>query len=146
MLIICHVFSLWFSFCIFCCGRQPLASSSMRAPSQGVTCRSRGRISEHRRDSKAGCREDMSVIVGLVIRSRIQSLTALESEYNKSPEEDNGSGAGLVSRARMRTRTRTRTNTLPIAVGARVKRRRLSPKTSARACAVWRNAGNAWVL
>ena len=43
----------------------------------------------------------MSVVVGLIIRSRIQSLTALESEYNKSPEEDNGSGAGLVSRARM---------------------------------------------
>ena len=41
----------------------------------------------------------MSVVVGLIIRSRIQSLTALESEYNKSPEEDNGSGAGLVSRA-----------------------------------------------
>ena len=34
-------------------------------------------------------------------------------------------------------RTRTRTNTLPIAVGTRGKRRRLSPKTSARACAVW---------
>ena len=50
---------------------------------------------------KAGGREDMSVVVGLIIRSRIQSLTALESEYNKSPEEDNGSGAGLVSRARM---------------------------------------------
>ena len=40
--------------------------------------------------------EDMSVVVGQIIRSRIQSLTALESEYNKSPEEDNGSGAGLV--------------------------------------------------
>ena len=43
----------------------------------------------------------MSVVVGLIIRLRIQSLTALESEYNKSEEEDNGSGAGLVSRARM---------------------------------------------
>ena len=43
----------------------------------------------------------MSVVVGLIIRSRIQSLTVLESEYNKSPEEDNGSAAGLVSRARM---------------------------------------------
>ena len=52
---------------------------------------------------KAGGREDMSVVVGLIIRSRIQSLTALESEYNESPEEDNGSGAGLVSHARMRT-------------------------------------------
>ena len=41
---------LWFSFCVFCCGRQPLASSSMRTPSKGVTCRSRGRISEHWRD------------------------------------------------------------------------------------------------
>ena len=50
---------------------------------------------------KAGGKEDMSVVVGLIIRSRIQSLAALESEYNKSPEEDNGSGAGLVSRARM---------------------------------------------
>ena len=49
---------------------------------------------------KAGGREDISV-VGLVNHSRIQSLTALESEYNKSPEEDKGSGAGLVSRARM---------------------------------------------
>ena len=40
--------------------------------------------------------------VGLIIRSIIQSLTTLESEYNKSPEEDNnGGGAGLVSRARM---------------------------------------------
>ena len=45
-----------------------------------------------------------------------------------------------------RTRTRTRTNTLPIAVGKRGKRRRLSPKTSARACAVWCNARNARVL
>ena len=43
----------------------------------------------------------MSVVVGLTIRSRIQSLTVLESEYNKSSEEDNGSGAGLLSRARM---------------------------------------------
>ena len=43
----------------------------------------------------------MSVVVGLIIRSRVQSLTALESEYNMSPEEDNGSGAGLVSRARI---------------------------------------------
>ena len=50
---------------------------------------------------KAGDREDMSVVVGLIIRSRIQSLIALESECNKSPEEDYGSGAGLVSRARM---------------------------------------------
>ena len=50
---------------------------------------------------KAGGREGMAVVVGLVIRSRIQFLTALESEYNKSPEEGNGSGAGLVSRARM---------------------------------------------
>ena len=48
---------------------------------------------------KAGCREDMSVVVELIIRSGIQSLTALESEYNKSPKEDNGSGAGLLSRA-----------------------------------------------
>ena len=43
----------------------------------------------------------MSVVVGLIIRSRIQSLTASESEDNKLPEEDNGSGAGLVSRAQM---------------------------------------------
>ena len=50
---------------------------------------------------KAGGREDMSAVVGLIIRSRIQSLTALESEYNKFPEEDNGSGAGLVIRAQM---------------------------------------------
>jgi hypothetical protein len=35
---------------------------------------------------------------------------------------------------------RTRTNTLPMAVGTRGERRRLSPKTSARACAVWCNA------
>ena len=50
---------------------------------------------------KADGREDISVVVGLIIGSRIQSLTALESEYNKSPEEDNRSGAGLVSRAQM---------------------------------------------
>ena len=50
---------------------------------------------------KAGGREDMSVVVGLIIRLRIQSLTALESEYSKSPEEDNGSDAGLVSRAQI---------------------------------------------
>ena len=50
---------------------------------------------------KAGGREGMSVVDGLIIRSRIQSLTALESEYNKSPEEENGSGAGQVSRTRM---------------------------------------------
>ena len=50
LLIICHVFFFCFSFCVFCCGRHPLASSSMRTPSQGVTCRSRGHISEHRRD------------------------------------------------------------------------------------------------
>ena len=31
----------------------------------------------------------MSVVVGLIIRSKIKSLTALESEYNKSSEEDN---------------------------------------------------------
>jgi hypothetical protein len=43
----------------------------------------------------------MSVVVGLVIRSKIQSLAAFESACNKSPEEDNGGGAGLVSRARM---------------------------------------------
>ena len=43
----------------------------------------------------------MSAVAGLVIRSRSQSLTALESKYNKSPEEGNGSGADLVSRARM---------------------------------------------
>ena len=43
---------LWFSFCVFCCGRQPLAFSfsSMRTPFQGATCKSRGRISEHLRD------------------------------------------------------------------------------------------------
>ena len=39
---------------------------------------------------KAGGREDMSVVVGLIIRSRIQSLTALESEYNKSPAAGGG--------------------------------------------------------
>ena len=50
---------------------------------------------------KEGGREERSAVVRLIIRSRIQSLTALESEYNKSPEEDNGSDAGLVSRARM---------------------------------------------
>ena len=50
---------------------------------------------------KAGYGEGMSVVVGLIIRSRIQSLAALESEYDKLPEEDNGSGAGLVSCARM---------------------------------------------
>jgi hypothetical protein len=44
---------------------------------------------------------DKSVVVGLIIRSRIQSLTALECEYSKPLEEDNGSGAGLVSRAQM---------------------------------------------
>jgi hypothetical protein len=43
-------------------------------------------------------------------------------------------------------RTLTRTNTLPLAVGKRGKMRRLSPKTSARACAVWCNAMNARVL
>ena len=48
---------------------------------------------------KAGGREEMSAVVEPITRSRIQSLTALESEYNKSPEEDNGSGAVLVSRA-----------------------------------------------
>ena len=36
---------------------------------------------------KTGGREDMSVVVGLITRSRIQSLTALESDYNKSPGE-----------------------------------------------------------
>ena len=40
-------------------------------------------------------------VVELIIRSRVQSLTALESELNKFLEEDNGSGAGLVSRAQM---------------------------------------------
>ena len=43
----------------------------------------------------------MPVVVGLITRSRIQSLTASESEYSKSSEKYNGSGAGLVSRARM---------------------------------------------
>ena len=43
----------------------------------------------------------MSTVAGLIIRSRIQSLTALENEYNKTPKKDNGSGAGLVSRAQM---------------------------------------------
>jgi len=37
-------------------------------------------------------------------------------------------------------RTRTRINTLPMAVGTRGDWRHLSPKTSARACAVWCNA------
>ena len=50
---------------------------------------------------KAGGREGMPVVVGIVIRSRIQSLTAFGGEYAKSPAEDNGSGSGLVSRAQM---------------------------------------------
>jgi hypothetical protein len=50
---------------------------------------------------KVGGRDDTSVVVGLIIRSRIQSLIALESEYSKPSEEDNGSVAGLVSHARM---------------------------------------------
>jgi hypothetical protein len=50
---------------------------------------------------KAGSKEGMSVVAGLLICSRTQSLTASESEYCKSPEEGNGIGAGLVSRTRM---------------------------------------------
>ena len=41
---------------------------------------------------------------------------------------------------------RTRTNTLPMAVETRGERRRLSPKTSARACAVWCSTMNMRVL
>ena len=37
----------------------------------------------------------------------------------------------------MMPRTRTRTDTLPITFETRGEKRRLSPKTSARACAVW---------
>ena len=85
---------------------------------------------------KAGGREDMSVVVGLIIRSRIQSLTALESECNKSPEEDNGSGAGLVSRARMPLKLNPRkSDSTPIPTA-------LADATSRPACRVLRRHTN----
>jgi hypothetical protein len=50
---------------------------------------------------KVCSRGNVSAVVGLIARSRIQSLTALYSECEKKSKKDNGSGAGLVSRARM---------------------------------------------
>jgi hypothetical protein len=44
---------------------------------------------------KVGGRESTSIVVGLIIRSRIQFLTALESEYRKPSEEDSGSSAKM---------------------------------------------------
>ena len=52
----------------------------------------------------------------------------------------------LRNKIQKKSSHRTRTNTLPMAVGTRGERRRLSPKTSARACAVWCNAMTARFL